>query len=129
MSTRLTAGPAGSHALSGSWRTEKVNSVSSNGLTVTFRSTVNGLKMSDQNGRSYDAYFDGNDYPVLGDPGHTRVWVKRIGTRMIEETQRRSGKIVGVSRMTVSTDGNSINVEYTDKERGTTTTYTMVRQS
>jgi len=128
-STRVRAGPAGSHALSGSWRTEKFNSVSSNGLTVTFRSTANGMRMSDQNGRSYDAKFDGNDYPILGDPGHTKVWLTRIGTRVIEETEARGGKIVGVSRMTVSTDGNSINVEYTDKERGTTTTYTMERQS
>jgi hypothetical protein len=31
--------------------------------------------------------------------------------------------------MTVSTDGNSISVEYTDKEHGTTTTYTMERKS
>ena len=128
-STRVSAGPAGSNALSGSWRTEKINSVSSNGLFVTFQSTANGIKMSDQNGRSYDARFDGNDYPVLGDPGHTRVWVKRFGSRMIEETDKRGGKIVGVYHMTVSTDGNSINVEYTDKEHGTTTTYTMVRQS
>jgi len=128
-STRVSTGPAGSHALSGSWRTEKFNNVSSNGLTVTFRSTANGLRMSDQNGRSYEAKFDGNDYPILGDPGHTKVWLRRIGTRVIEETDGRGGKIVGVSRMTVSTNGNSINVEYTDKERGTTTTYTMERQS
>jgi hypothetical protein len=39
----------------------------------------------------------------------------------------RGGKIVGVSRMTVSSNGNSINVEYTDKECGTTTT--MERKS
>jgi hypothetical protein len=126
---RVSAGPAGSHALSGSWRTEKINSVSNSGLFVTFQSTGNGIKMSDQNGRSYDARFDGNDYPVLGDPGHTRVWVKRIATRMIEETDRRGGKIVGVYRMTVSTDGNSISVEYIDKEHETTTTYTMERKS
>jgi|SRR5208283_601801 len=127
--TRVSAGPAGSHALSGSWRTEKINSVSNSGLFVTFQSTGNGIKMSDQNGRSYDARFDGNDYPVLGDPGHTRVWVKRIAPRMIEETDKRGGKIVGVYRMTVSTDGNSINVEYNDKEHDTTTTYTMERKS
>jgi hypothetical protein len=128
-STRVSAGPAGSHALSGSWRTEKYNSVSSNGLIVTFQSTANGLRMSDQNGRSYDARFDGNDYPILGDPGHTRIWLKRMGTRMIEETDKRGGKIVGVTRMTVSTDGKSISVEYTDKEHGTTTTYTMEKRS
>jgi hypothetical protein len=45
-STRVIPGPAGSHAVSGSWRTEKVNSVSSNGLTVTYQGTADGLKMS-----------------------------------------------------------------------------------
>jgi hypothetical protein len=128
-STRVSPGPAGSHALSGSWRTSKVNTVSSNGLTVTYEGTANGLKMSDPNGNSYDAKFDGKDYPIQGDPGHTMVSLKRIGNDTIEETDKRGGKIVGVYRMTVSSDGKSIHAEYTDKERGTTTTFTMEKQS
>lgn len=128
-STRVSPGPAGSHAMSGSWRTEKVNSMSSNGLTVTYHGTADGLKMSDQTGNSYDAKFDGKDYPIQGDPGHTIVSLKRIADRTIEETYKRDGKVVGVSRMTVSSDGKSIGVEYTNKERGTTTTYTMEKQS
>jgi hypothetical protein len=51
-STRVSPGPAGSHAVSGSWRTSKVNTVSSNGLTVTYQGTADGLKMSDPNGNS-----------------------------------------------------------------------------
>ena len=128
-STRVSSGPAGSHVLSGSWRTSKVNTVSSNGLTVTYEGTANGLKMSDPNGNSYDAKFDGKDYPIQGDPGHTMVSLKRIGNDTIEETDKRGGKIVGVYRMTVSSDGKSIHAEYTDKERGTTTTFTMEKQS
>jgi len=128
-STRVSPGPAGSHAVSGSWRTEKVNSVSSNGLTVTYHGTADGLKMSDQNGKSYDAKFDGKDYPIQGDPGHTMVSLKRIGDRTIEETDKRDGKVVGVYRMTVSSDGKSIDAEYTDKEQGTTTTFTMEKKS
>jgi hypothetical protein len=72
-STRVSKGPGGSHAVSGSWRTDKVNSVSDNGLLVTYEGTQDGLKMSDPNGESYDAKFDGKDYPVEGDPGHTVV--------------------------------------------------------
>src|SRR6202142_3558262 len=60
--TRVSKGPAGSHAVSGSWRMAKVNTVSENGLTVTFQGTEDGLKMSDPNGESYDAKFDGKDY-------------------------------------------------------------------
>lgn len=128
-STRVGPGPAGSHALSGAWRTSKVEGVSSNGLTVTYQGSANGLKMSDPNGNSYDAKFDGKDYPIQGDPGHTMVSLKRIGDDTIEETDKRDGKVVGVNRMTVSKDRKFIHVEFIDKERGTTTTATMEKQS
>ena len=52
--------------------------MSDNGLTVTYQSTADGLKMADLNGESYDAKFAGRDYPVEGDPGHTMVSLKRI---------------------------------------------------
>jgi len=128
-STRVGAGPSGSHAVSGSWRTSKINSVSSNGLTLTFQGTENGLKMSDQNGYSYDAKFDGKDYPLNGDPGHTMISLKRVGDATIEETDKRDGKVVGINRMTVSKDGKSIQVDYTDKLHGTSTSFTMEKQS
>ena len=128
-STRIKPGPAGSHALSGSWRTSKVNTVSNNGLTVTYQGTADGLKMSDPNGNSYDAKFDGKDYPIQGDPGKTMVSLKRIGDDTIEETDKRDGKVVGIYRMTVSKDGKSIQAVYDDKQRGTKTTFTMEKQS
>lgn len=127
--TRVSPGAAGSHAIAGAWRTSKVDTVSSNGLTVTYQGTNDGLKMSDPNGESYDAKFDGKDYPVEGDPGHTMVSLKRIGADTIEETDKRDGKVVGVSHMTVSKDGKSIQVEYNDKQHGTTTSFTMEKQS
>ena len=128
-STRVASGPAGSHALSGSWRTEKLNSVSENGLTITYQGTENGLKMSDPNGNSYDAKFDGKDYPINGDPGHTMVSLKRIGDDTIEETDKRDGKIVGVLHLKVSKDGKSMQAEYDDKQHGTKTSFTMEKKS
>jgi hypothetical protein len=128
ISTRVSAGPAGSHALSGAWRIEKYNTISNNGLTVKYQGTADGLKMSDLNGNSYDAKFDGKNYPINGDPGHTMVTLKRIGNDTIEETDKRDGKVVGVSRMTVSSDGKSIHVDYSDKQHGTTMAYTMEKQ-
>jgi len=128
-STRVAPGAAGSHAMSGAWRIEKVNSISNNGLTVTYQGTADGLKMSDPNGNSYDAKFDGKDYPIQGDPGHTMVSLKRIADNTIEETDKRDGKVVGVSHLTVSKDGKSIQVEYTDKQHGTKTTFSMEKQS
>jgi hypothetical protein len=128
-SSRVKPAPGGAHPLSGAWRTSKVDSVSNNGLTVTFQGTADGLKMSDPNGNSYDAKFDGKDYPVQGDPGHTMVSLKRVGNDTIEETDKRDGKVVGINRMTVSKDAKSIAVEYTDKQHDTKTTYTMEKQS
>jgi len=128
-SMRVALGAAGSHAMSGAWRMEKVNSISNNGLTVTYQGTPDGLKMSDPNGNSYDAKFDGKDYPIQGDPGHTMVSLKRIADNTIEETDKRDGKVVGVSHLTVSKDGKSIQVEYTDKQHGTKTSFSMEKQS
>lgn len=128
-STRVAPAPAGSHAVSGSWRTSKVEGVSSNGLTLTYQGTANGLKMADPNGYSYDANFDGKDYPMQGDPGKTMVSLKRIDANTIEETDKRDGKIIGISRMTVSKDGKSMHVQYTDKLHGTTSEATMEKQS
>jgi len=124
---RVGKRPAGAHAISGSWRGEKVTSVSNNGLTVTYQGTENGLKMTAPTGQSYDAKFDGKDYPIDGDPGHTMVSLKRIGDS-VEETDKRDGKVIGVSRMTVSADGKTIDVVFNDKRQGTTMTYKMEKQ-
>jgi len=94
------------------------DTISSDGNTMT-------TKFTD----STEAKFDGKDYPIQGDPGHTMVSLKRIGDDTIEETDKRNGKVVGVNRMTVSKDGKSIKVEYNDKEHGTTTTFMMEKQS
>jgi hypothetical protein len=126
---RVKAGAPGSHAMSGSWRTEKIDTISNNGLTITYKGTADGLKMSDPNGHSYDAKFDGKDYPIDGDPGHTMVSLKKISDRTIEETDKRDGKVVGVFRITVSSDGKSMQAEYNNKLQGTTTKFTMQKQS
>jgi hypothetical protein len=55
--------------------------------------------------------------------------LKRIGDDTIAETDKRDGKVVGVFKMTVSPDGRWINAEYKNKERGTTTTYSMEKPS
>ena len=126
--TRVSAGPSGSHALSGSWRTEKVD-ISNNGLTVTYEATANGLKMSDPVGDNFDAKFDGKDYPINGDPGQTMVALKKVNANTIEATFKRNGKVVGINHMTVSPDGKTIHVIFENKENGTTLEYDMEKQS
>jgi hypothetical protein len=127
--SRISSGPAGAHAISGSWRAEKISSISNNGITVTYQGTADGIKMSDNNGQSYAAKFDGKDYPIDGDPGHTMISLKKAGASTMDETDKRDGKIVGTAHFSVSADGKSMTVVFHDKERGTTTTYKLDKKS
>lgn len=126
-SKRRTAGPAGSHALSGTWQPDKFSDGSDSLVTVKYQSTADGLKM-EWNGQSYDAKFDGKEYLTKNDPGNTMVSLKRIDANTIEETDRRNGKVTDIIRITVSADGKSLTVVDTDPVRKTKMTYTMVKQ-
>ncbi len=128
VSQRVDRGPAGSHAVSGSWRATNDAEFSDSALIVTFKTTPGGLSMSAPTGEAYDAKFDGKDYPVKGDPGGSLVSLKRLDDRTIEETIRRDNKIVRVSRMTLSPDGQTLSFVSDDKERGTTMTFAAKKQ-
>jgi hypothetical protein len=120
-STRLAAGPAGSHKISGTWQTSKMTSASENMMHVTFKSTPDGLNMSDLMGNSYDAKFDGKDYPYKGDPGITSVSLKKISANTIEETDKRNGTVTAVMRITASADGKTLTFDISDKLHQSTT--------
>jgi hypothetical protein len=78
--------------------------------------------MSDPTGESYTAKLDGRDYPVKGSIFSNSVSLKRVDERTIEETQKRDGKVIGVAKMTVSSDGKKMTTMYTDKLTGRTGT-------
>jgi hypothetical protein len=122
-STRVAKGPAGSHAISGSWRGEKLQDFSQEALILTYKSAGDGLTMKAGTGESYDAKFDGKDYPFKGDPGVTSVSLKKINANTIEETDKRDGKVIFVSRMTISPDGKTMKIDVDDKLHGTTSSY------
>lgn len=127
VSKRVVAGAAGSHAISGSWKTEKMPEISDVGATVTYKMTADGLQM-DWNGQTYDAKFDGKKYLTVNDPGKTWVSLRRVSDGTIEETDTRDGKVVDVYRMTVSADGKAMTVVDKDVRRGTTSQYKMLKQ-
>ncbi|MFZ0796644.1 MAG: hypothetical protein WCA13_05715 [Terriglobales bacterium] len=56
--------------------------------------------MSMPTGESYTAKLDGKDYPVKGAYPYDSVSLKRINDRTIEETDKRDGKVVEVSKIT-----------------------------
>jgi hypothetical protein len=105
---RLTPPAAGAHASSGSWQYDKVISMSDNGVTVTYASIANGLKMTMATGWSYEAKFDGKDVLMQGDPGQTMVSLQKVGPRDIEETDKRNGKVVDIFEINISTDGKTM---------------------
>jgi hypothetical protein len=109
MYTQVTPPAAGENALSGSWVQGKLLSASDAALTQTLGMTDDGFTFS-QNGQSYDAKFDGKKYPVAGDPTGTLVTLKKLGPSSVEESDYQKGKLVDVTRMTVSADGKTLQI-------------------
>ena len=125
---RVAKGPAGSSAISGSWRDEKADVATADALIFTFKSEgADSLSYSTPTGQSYTAKLDSTDAPYTGDPGTTSVSLKRIGDS-IEETDKRDGKVISVSKLTVSKDGKTITIDVDDKLNGTKATYVAVKQ-
>ena len=122
---RVAAAPAGSHPLSGSWQ-EQQHFRGDLG-TVQYRMTAEGFHMR-WNGQSYDAKFDGKEYPVAGDPGKTTVSLKKIDDTTVEETDHRQGRVVDDVRLVLAKDGNTIAVVDKDVALGQTITYTLEKQ-
>jgi hypothetical protein len=117
--TRVSAGPAGSHAISGSWQLAKLTQ-SDNGATFTLKVEGDSVTMTSPTGQSYTAKLDGTEAPYMGDPGLTTVSVKRLSAATIEETDKRDGKAIYITRMTVTADGKTMTLVNTDLRTGRT---------
>jgi hypothetical protein len=122
---RVAAAPADSHPLSGSWVEQQ--HVAGDLRPVQYRMTAEGFQMR-WNGQSYDAKFDGREYPVAGDPGKTTVSLRKIDDATVEETDHRQGKVVDEIRLALAKDGNTITVIDKDIANGQTLTYTLEKQ-
>jgi hypothetical protein len=126
--TRVAKGPAGSHAVSGSWRMSKMDTLSDNAMSITYKVSGDSLSMSSPTGQSYTAKLDGTEAPYKGDPGTTSVSVKKVDKNTMEETDKRDGKVIYISRMTVSADGKTMNVKADDKLHGTSSEISATKQ-
>ena len=126
--TRVAKGPSGSHAISGSWRTAKLDNISDNGLFVTYKVEGDALSMSNPTGQSCTAKLDGSDAPYKGDPGTTSVSVKKLSDNAVEETDKRDGKVIGIYKIIVAPDGKTLTVDVDHKLHGTTSKFTAEKQ-
>jgi hypothetical protein len=125
---QIQTGPAGSHAISGSWITTNFASMSDNGITVSYKTDGDMLTMTAPTGQSYTAKMDGTEAPFKGDPGITTVAVKKVAANTFEETDKRNGKVVAITRNMVKPDGKSLLVNYFDALHGRSTRFTMTKQ-
>ncbi len=125
---RIQESPAGAHAVSGSWRETKIESVSDNGSTVTLKVTNEQIFFSDASGIHYEAHFDGKEYPMMGDATNTMVSVRRIDEYTFEETQKHDGKVDSVIRLTVHADGKTAEYIAEDRKLGSTTRGTLYKK-
>lgn len=126
--TLVAKGPPGSHAVSGSWRTTKMESLSDNATTWTYKITGDEITMTNPTGQTYTAKLDGTEAPMKGDPGTTSVQVKLIGKNTLEETDKRDGKVLGVFKITVAPDGKTAKASYADTRQNRTTNFDATKE-
>ena len=112
-SSRVSAGPQGSHAISGSWHLIEAD-LTNHDEDTEYRVSNGTLSMSDRLGRSFTAKLDGSDAPYAGDPDFTSVSLKLIDERTFEESDKKAGKVVKLTRWRVDPDGNTIHVRFDD---------------
>ena len=124
---RVAAGAAGAHAMSGSWQPEQMGDANDALRTVSYEMKGDHFMMH-WNGQSYDAKFDGKEYPITGDPAHTVVSLKRIDANTVVETDHRNGKVTDEIRIAASKDGKTVDVTDKDPVHGQTTTFTLEKQ-
>jgi hypothetical protein len=122
---RVGIKPSGVHATSGEWQISKV-SQSDNGLLTTYKTNGDELTMSTPTGESFTAKFDGQDYPAKGAYTYDTVSLKKIDDHTVEETDKRDGKVVEVSKMTVT--GKTMKIESTNKLTDRTNILTATKQ-
>ena len=125
-SKRAAKGPAGAHAISGSWYQDKISGNDAMRL-VQYGMTDGGFRMS-RNGQSYDAKFDGKEYPITGDPGKTSVTLEKLDDKTVSEIVHRQGKVVDQIRLAVDKDGKTLHVTDRDLAHGQTVTFTLDKQ-
>ncbi len=125
--TRTSNGPAGSNAISGSWRVQNVNEEAA-GLISTWKGGGDGLTMSTPTGFGWEAKLDGKEYPVKGTYTSETVSLKPLSDRSIEVTYKRDGKLYSVEKVAVSPDGKKMTTVVDNKQTGRVSTFIDEKQ-
>jgi len=127
-SRRIEKGPAGAHAISGSWRANQTRR-SRNGSISRYKCTADGFSAETPLGEKFYARFDGKDYPVEDDPGRTLVSAKLLSPDTVELTSKRNGQIVAIKQMSVAPGGKTIHVVFRNGQGETMSTFDLKKES
>ena len=63
---------------------------------------------------SYEAKFDGKDYPTTGSPEFDSVSFQRVNSNTLKAQLKKAGKVIGDYTVVVSKDGKTTSVDYTE---------------
>jgi hypothetical protein len=124
---QVSKGPAGSNAISGSWRIANAQT-DDPGTLSTYKSTSDGLSASSPTGQSWEAKFDGKESPVKGVFANETVSLKKVNDHTIEATFKRDGKLYSTEKMTVSSDGKQMTTVVDNKLSGRVSTLVAAKQ-
>ena len=103
----------------GTWKLNEAKSTFAAGatknLTVVYEAAGDNVKVTvdgtDKDGKpthnEWTGKFDGNDYPVTGDPNTDTRSLKRIDAHTLGLTGKKAGKIATTGRIVVSADGKT----------------------
>lgn len=125
--SRIAIGAAGSHAISGSWKSEAVSNISEASLTATMHLADGVFSFRSGTGYSYEARLGGPGVPITGDLAGATATVRQLADGSLEETDHINGEATSVMTLTPARDGSMV-VKFENLKVGTTTSYNLVRQ-
>jgi hypothetical protein len=109
----------GQNANMGTWKLNEAKSTFAPGATknttVVYEAAGDNVKVTvdgtDADGKpthtEWTGKFDGNDYPVIGDPNSDARSLRKVDDQTLELTVKKDGKVTTMGRIVVSADGKS----------------------
>ncbi len=91
---RVSPAPQGSHAITGTWRELRPDTMSDNTLTFVIRIDGDLLTMTYGTGESYAATFGGPAVAIAGAPSGAAVAVRKISDTSFQEIEMSDGEVV-----------------------------------
>jgi hypothetical protein len=104
---RLGKRTVGSHLITGTWGGSVLRELPAKPESWTFAVNGDEISSSSSRGASYKAKLNGPEAPVTGSTGATSVVLKLLDRNTLEETYKRNGTIVAVTRIQVKANGRS----------------------